>query len=65
MVARASDLDSSVPKARRTQLFHVAADPDELHDLAADPAHADRLRAMTGNLHAWLRGRKDPVAPAD
>ena len=52
------------PKAGRTQLYHVAFDPDEMRDLAAEAAHRDRLRAMTGELRAWLRGRSDPAAPA-
>ena len=53
------------PKAGRTQLFHVAADPHEVRDLAADPAHRDRLRAMTGEINGWLRGRGDPLAAAN
>jgi arylsulfatase A-like enzyme len=52
------------PKAGRTQLFHVAADPDELRDLAAESAHGHRLREMTGALGAWLRRRGDPAAQA-
>jgi arylsulfatase A-like enzyme len=45
------------PKAARTQLFHVAEDPDELRDLAAEPAHRDRLGRMTEALEAWLAGK--------
>ncbi|MEX0742229.1 MAG: sulfatase-like hydrolase/transferase, partial [Phycisphaeraceae bacterium] len=45
------------PKARVARLYHVAADPDELRDLATAPAHAgrraelfQRLRLMQGEL---------------
>lgn len=34
------------PKIDRTQLFDLDADPDEMKDLAADPAHAGRLQEM-------------------
>ncbi len=30
------------PKVDRSQLFHIASDEDELHDLSADPAHHER-----------------------
>ncbi len=56
---------------RRVQLFNVAADLSEEHDLArTDPARADRLRA---ELHAWQKdvgarfptpnSRYDPAGP--
>lgn len=34
------------PKINRVQLFDIANDPDELHDLSADAAHADRVKEM-------------------
>ncbi len=40
------------------QLFDLAADPDEAHDLADDPRHAERLDDMI----AKLRQRVDPEA---
>ncbi|MEZ5640474.1 MAG: sulfatase-like hydrolase/transferase, partial [Burkholderiaceae bacterium] len=40
------------------ELFDTVADPDQHHDLAGDPAHADRLRHM----QALLRVRLDPEA---
>lgn len=49
------------PKAGRTRMFHVTRDPDELKDLSADPAHADRLRNMARWLRAWLRDHGDPL----
>ena len=40
------------------QLFDLEADPEELHDLAGDPAHAALLREMEARLRAML----DPEA---
>jgi len=36
------------------QLFDLEADPEELHDLAGDPAHAALLHAMEARLRAML-----------
>jgi arylsulfatase A-like enzyme len=47
------------PKANRTQLFDVAHDADELHDLSAEPAHGERMQQMLQKLQAWLRERGD------
>lgn len=49
------------PRAGRLQLFDITHDPNELHDLSADPARADRLRALARSLRAWLRERGDPL----
>lgn len=38
------------PQINRTQLFNLAADPDELHDLSADPAQAARIVGLLGEL---------------
>jgi arylsulfatase A-like enzyme len=35
------------PQINKTQLFDLKADPDELKDLAADPAHAGDVRRLT------------------
>jgi len=35
------------PQINKTQLFDLLADPIEMHDLAADPAHAAELKRMT------------------
>lgn len=40
------------------QLFNLEADPDESHDLAADPAEAARVRELERQLHAVC----DPAA---
>ncbi len=39
------------PPAGRTQLFHIATDPWELHDLSGDPRHAETI----ANLKLCLR----------
>src|SRR5262245_856928 len=34
------------PKAQVARLYHLADDPQEMHDLAADPAHASRKKDL-------------------
>jgi arylsulfatase A-like enzyme len=34
------------PDFEREQLFHIAEDPFEENDLAADPKHAEKLKEM-------------------
>jgi len=38
------------PQINKSQLFDLLADPIEMHDLAADPAHAAELKRMTALL---------------
>jgi len=40
------------PKINRTQLFDIAADPDEMNDLAASAEHAGRLATLLDRLKA-------------
>lgn len=42
----------------RPQLFDLENDPQELHDLGADPAHAQVRETHLGYLFEWLRGLK-------
>lgn len=49
------------PKARVARLYHVAADPEELHDLAADPSHSARRAALFQRLSALQRELADPL----
>ncbi|MCH8206988.1 MAG: sulfatase-like hydrolase/transferase [Chloroflexi bacterium] len=52
------------PVGNRTQLFDLESDPDELRDLAGDPAHRDVVehltRSLVGRLYGsdlrWLEG---------
>jgi len=39
------------PKIGRRQLFDLQNDPDEMHDLSADRAHASRIERMMVKLH--------------
>jgi len=52
------------PKIDRWQLFDVADDSDELHDLI-DDGHHDRIANLRGKLIAWLRDHGDDVAKTD
>jgi arylsulfatase A-like enzyme len=49
------------PKVARTQLFHVAEDPLELHDLSNDPDQKSRMDRMMQTLKSWLHGKGDPL----
>ena len=44
----------------REELYDLTTDPDELKNLAADPAHADVLKDLRGKLKAWQVATKDP-----
>lgn len=46
----------------RLQLFHLAEDPSETRDLAADPDQRPRLRQLAAELTAWQRQVGDPLA---
>lgn len=39
----------------RPMLFDLETDPDELHDLGSDPAHADQLTRMERLFFTWTR----------
>ena len=41
------------------ELYHLNADPFEMHNLAADPQHAVRLAAMRADLDAWMKQQGD------
>jgi N-sulfoglucosamine sulfohydrolase len=57
------------------ELYDLEADPNELHNLAAEPAHAETLAELRGQLDAWMADHGDrgleteaavkpPAAPA-
>jgi arylsulfatase A-like enzyme len=54
------------PHVDRTQLFDLQSDPFETKDLSADPAQAERLKAMLGKLGAEMKadGDNDPLTAA-
>ena len=41
------------------ELYDLMADPNELKNLAADPKHADRLKALRADLDAWMKDQSD------
>jgi N-sulfoglucosamine sulfohydrolase len=41
------------------ELYDVANDPHELANLAADPKHAERLKALRADLDAWMAANGD------
>jgi arylsulfatase A-like enzyme len=42
------------------ELYDVQTDPGEMHNLALDPAHADRVKQSQDVLLQWLRDTKHP-----
>jgi arylsulfatase A-like enzyme len=44
----------------RKQLFDLAVDPWEMHDLAADPMHRSRVDTLGSALRQWQQDRGDP-----
>jgi arylsulfatase A-like enzyme len=49
------------PAQQKYQLFNVTADPDELRDLAGEPAEQRRLAGMKARLRDWQRQHRDPL----
>ena len=49
------------PKVNHRQLFDLADDPDELRNLAADPAHGQTLARMEALLEGWRAALADPA----
>ena len=50
------------PRVRITQLFDLERDPDEVVDLASDPAHKERVRALRARLAELQAAFGDPLA---
>lgn len=46
---------------RHTQLFDTQLDPWEMHNLADDPAHADRVADLRTRLRQWQSRVHDPI----
>jgi N-sulfoglucosamine sulfohydrolase len=42
------------------ELYDLAADPGELHNLADNPQHAERLQALQSKLKVWQKQTADP-----
>jgi arylsulfatase A-like enzyme len=43
------------------ELFDLAADPDEKHNLAGDPELAERVKDLRGRLLDWMKRTNDPL----
>ncbi len=52
------------PKVDHRQLFDLAEDPDELRNLAADPAHRQTLARLEALLEGWRAAMGD-TAPLE
>lgn len=50
--------DQTVPKE---QLFDLVLDPNEMHNLAKEPAHRVVLKDMRERLEGWMRDTDDPI----
>ncbi len=48
------------PRVDHRQLFDLQEDPDERHDIAAAPEHAERVARMTELMRDWQRRTDDP-----
>lgn len=44
----------------RHELYDLEADPDEIHNLADDPRHAETLREMQARMKEWQKQTSDP-----
>lgn len=49
------------PAVGETQLFHLAEDPHELHDLSDDPDQVKVKVTLARRLHGWLEEHGDPL----
>ena len=45
----------------REQLYDMLTDPEEMQNLAADPARAATLEDLRARLDAWMRDTRDPL----
>ena len=46
----------------KEELYHLSNDPHEMNNLAADPAHAESLAALSKNLDQWIDETADQGA---
>lgn len=51
----------SFAKRPAEELYDVAKDPDDLHNLAADPAYAAARQKMADQLDRWMKETADPM----
>ena len=55
------------PQINKTQLFDLSTDPDELHNLAPEEAHAGRVRDLLATMSAWQKdvGDRTPLTSSN
>jgi choline-sulfatase len=49
------------PEAKVAKLYHLAEDPQEMKNLAADPAHAPRMKELFGQFQKLQQRYADPL----
>ncbi len=49
----------------REELYDLTFDPNEAHNLAADPLHREVHEDLAGRLDAWMRATDDPLLHGD
>jgi hypothetical protein len=59
----ASSFDLSFAKRPAEELFDVAKDPDDLHNVIGDPSYAVRLKEMPSALDDWRKADRRPDGP--
>ncbi len=47
------------PEKPEEELYDLEADPYEVHNLAADPAHAETLKTLRGKVETWIDETND------
>ena len=47
------------------QLYDLVFDPNEAHNLAPDPGHAEVVAEMRGRLDRWMQSTNDPLLQGD
>ena len=60
-----SDVCRGSPGRPAEELYHTAADPYEMTNLAADPRHARIQAQLSAELDRWLAEQGDPGIPQD
>lgn len=55
----------ALDKRPAEELYVLSADPHQLRNVAADPAHAATTAALRSELEAWMRDTGDPRAAGD
>ncbi|TWT36177.1 Choline-sulfatase [Posidoniimonas corsicana] len=56
---RAASIVSRYRQRPAEELYDLEADPHEQHNLASDPTHANRVKAMRNRVEAWMQSQGD------